>query len=122
MWTVLVVAVVVLWVVTLFRGPSKADLVKIREALGASGALLLDVRTPGEFAGGRLEGAINIPVGELARRLEELGARDRPVVIYCRSGARSATAAGVLRRAGFADVHDLGGLGSGAAAGLTIVR
>jgi phage shock protein E len=75
------------------------------------GALLLDVRTAAEFASGHLEGALNIPVQELEARLGEVGPRSRSIVVYCRSGARSATAAATLRRAGF-DVLDIGGMGS----------
>lgn len=79
-------------------------------ALVESGARLVDVRSPGEFAGGHLPGAVNVPVRELARRLDELGARERAVVVYCQSGLRSANAARILRRAGFREVHDLGSL------------
>lgn len=76
------------------------------------GAVLLDVRSPGEFAGGHIEGAINLPVQELHARLGEVGERTRAVVVYCRSGVRSASASATLRRAGFAAVHDLGGIGN----------
>ena len=76
----------------------------------AEGARLLDVRTPEEFADRHIDGALNIPVSELSARLVELGPRDRPLVVYCRSGNRSATAAKILREAGFADVFDLGPL------------
>lgn len=79
-------------------------------ALVASGARLVDVRSPGEFAGGHLAGALNIPVGELGDRVAEVGDKAKPVVLYCASGMRSASAAGILRRAGFADVHDLGAM------------
>lgn len=72
-----------------------------------SGALLLDVRTPGEYAGGHLPGAVNIPVQELGERARELPATDRAIVIYCRSGARSAAAASALQSLGYR-VHDLG--------------
>jgi len=72
----------------------------------AQGALLLDVRTTGEHAGGHIEGARNIPVQELGARIGELP-RGRQVVVYCRSGARSAAAASMLRSAGF-EVLDLG--------------
>jgi len=78
--------------------------------LVASGARLVDVRSPGEFAGGHLTGALNIPVGELGTRMGEVGDKTKPVVLYCASGMRSASAAGMLRRAGFADVHDLGAM------------
>jgi phage shock protein E len=79
--------------------------------LVANGALLLDVRTPEEFRDRHLDGAVNIPVQELAARIPELGARGRPVVVYCRSGARSASAATLMKSAGY-EVLDIGGIGN----------
>lgn len=78
--------------------------------LVAEGARLVDVRTPGEFAGGHISGAVNIPVDELPRRIAEVGPKDAQVVLYCRSGARSGRAAGLLRQAGYTRVADLGGM------------
>ena len=78
--------------------------------LVAGGARLVDVRSAGEYASGHLDGALNVPVQDLAKRMEELGDKKKPVVLYCASGMRSASAAGTLRRAGFADVHDLGAM------------
>jgi phage shock protein E len=72
------------------------------------GALLLDVRTPSEFAAGHVEGAKNVAVQQLEGALDALGPRDRPVVVYCQSGMRSRLAVALLRRAGFTAVHDLG--------------
>lgn len=80
-------------------------------ALVGAGARLLDVRSPGEFASGHIDGALNIPVDQLAGRLAEVGPKDTPVVVYCRSGARSASAARTLKGAGFARVEDLGPMG-----------
>jgi phage shock protein E len=74
------------------------------------GAVLLDVRTEGEFAQGHVEGARNIPVQALPTRLHELPGKDHPIVVHCRSGARSASAAQMLRRAGWHNIHDIGGL------------
>lgn len=74
------------------------------------GALLLDVRGPDEFAAGHLDGALNVPVDEIGQRLTELGPKEQPVAVYCRSGRRSAAAALLLRDAGFVRVTDLGGL------------
>lgn len=85
------------------RGPSARDLVE-------EGARLLDVRSPEEFADGHLPGAIHIPVDELPSRLAELEPRHAAVVVYCRSGRRSARAAELLRTSGFDAVHDLGAM------------
>lgn len=74
----------------------------------SEGAVLLDVRTPEEYREGHIEGARNIPVQQLAQRMSEVGPPDRPVVVYCRSGGRSQTAAEMLLRAGYQDVFNLG--------------
>lgn len=78
--------------------------------LVAAGARLVDVRTPQEFATDHIPGAINIPVQDLERRMTELAGKERPVVVYCRSGRRSASAARMLESAGYAAVHDLGSM------------
>lgn len=75
-----------------------------------NGALLLDVRTPEEFNAGHIPGARNIPVQELQSRLGELE-KWRSVVVYCRSGARSATAKALLTKAGH-EVLDIGAMGN----------
>jgi rhodanese-related sulfurtransferase len=80
---------------------------------------LIDVRTPEEFAGGHIAGAVNIPVQEIAGRLGEV-AQDQPVVLYCRSGNRSAQAAQILDQAGYAPVYDLGGIGAWQQAGYPV--
>lgn len=77
--------------------------------LVAKGATLLDVRTSEEFCERHLPGAANIPVQELSVRLHELPAGERPVVVYCRSGGRSAMAAELLTRAGH-QVLDIGAM------------
>ena len=72
--------------------------------------LILDVRTPAEFAEGHLPGAINIPYDELASRLDELGPeRNAEVIVYCRSGRRAGLAESVLVETGFSNVRDLTG-------------
>jgi phage shock protein E len=80
---------------------------------------LLDVRTPLEFDTGHIRGAANIAVETLAGRLSEVP-QDKPVVIYCRSGNRSAQAASILREAGYTQVYDLGGVIDWTAAGLPL--
>lgn len=84
------------------RQPSPA------RAMVRDGALLVDVRTPREFAAGHLEGALNIPLQELAERMAEVGPRERPVVVYCQTGSRSEVATELLRQAGYQTVYDLG--------------
>lgn len=84
------------------------DAASAREKI-RSGALVLDVRTAGEYQGGHYGGALNIPVQELEDRLNELGDRKRAIVVYCASGARSARAAGILSQAGFTNVVNAGG-------------
>jgi phage shock protein E len=75
-----------------------------------SGARLIDVRSPAEFAGSHVSGARNIPVGAIARRAAELGDKDRPIIVYCASGARSAMAKRTLKSAGFKRVYNLGAM------------
>ena len=71
---------------------------------------VLDVRTPGEYAAGHLPGAVNIPHDQIAARLGELaGARESDVVVYCRTGKRSAQALGLLDEAGFRRLFHLKG-------------
>ncbi len=74
------------------------------------GPLLLDVRTPEEYAEGHVPGARLIPVQELGSRLGEIeDAKQRGVITYCESGRRASAAAELLREAGFADVRVLDG-------------
>jgi hydroxyacylglutathione hydrolase len=78
---------------------------------------LLDVRNPDEWARGHIEGATLIPLPELHSRLHEVP-RDRPVIVHCQRGGRSAAAAATLDAAGFSDVHDVtGGYATWEAAG-----
>jgi len=72
--------------------------------------LVVDVRTPMEFAAGAFPGALNIPLDELEARLEELGPRTREITVYCASGARSAYAQRMLAGLGFHRVQNGGGL------------
>ena len=78
--------------------------------LVATGARLVDVRSAGEFAATHLEGARNIPVGEIGRRARELGDKSKPVIVYCASGTRSAMAKRTLKSAGFSEVYNLGAM------------
>ncbi len=72
-----------------------------------AGAQLVDVRSPGEYAAGALKGAQNLPVEAIPGWHQRLDPA-RPVLLYCRSGARSGAAKGFLRRLGFQAVYNIG--------------
>lgn len=79
------------------------------------GALLLDVRSPEEFAEGHLPGAHNIPHTEIDTRLPEIATlvgpeKSRPIVVYCRSGRRSGIAKEALLTHGYRQITNLGGI------------
>ncbi len=79
----------------------------------SSGYILLDVRTPEEFEQIRIDGAVLIPDYELAERApEELADQEQIILIYCRSGRRSADAASILAKMGYINVYDFGGINS----------
>jgi rhodanese-related sulfurtransferase len=77
------------------------------KALVASGAKVVDVRTAQEFASGHVPGAINIPYEEIGKRTAEIGPSSTQVVLYCRSGRRSAIAADALKKAGYQNLYDM---------------
>jgi phage shock protein E len=77
-------------------------------SLVAGGALLLDVRTPGEFSQDAIAGAVNVPYDQIEARASELGAKDRQIVVYCRTGHRAGIAARTLVKLGYSAVYDLG--------------
>lgn len=85
---------------------------------------MLDVRSAEEFATGHLPKAKNIPLQELAQRIAELEkSRNNVVITVCKSGVRSASAASVLTKAGFAQVFSLeGGTDSWREQGLPIIK
>lgn len=75
----------------------------------ASGAMVLDVRTPEEFATGHLANAVNIPFEQVTAEFAKRGiAKDTPVVLYCRSGRRSGIAAEALIGAGYTQTYNAG--------------
>ena len=81
-----------------------------RVSSGDTALLVLDVRTAAEFDEGHIPGAVNIPYDSLAARIAELGpAGGHDVVVYCRSGRRSAIALSTLKDAGFSRLFHLEG-------------
>jgi len=82
--------------------------------------IILDVRTQDEYNEGHLDKALLIPVDELKGRLGELP-KDKPIIVYCRSGARSNRAANILIENGFTEVYDMGGILSWQEEGFPVV-
>lgn len=73
-------------------------------------ATIVDVRSPGEFEGEHYPGAINIPLEEIASRVDEFKNMKTPIIAYCRSGNRSGMAVTILKQSGVTDVSNGGGL------------
>lgn len=92
--------------------------------LQSQGAFLLDVREPSEFAEVHAKDATLIPLGQLNSRLEEIVQhKDKPVVVICRSGNRSARAVDMLMKSGFTQVSNVsGGTSAWVSAGLPVVK
>ena len=86
-------------------------------------AVLLDVRENDEWAAGHAPGAVHVPMGQVAQRLDELTTvfPDRSVHVVCRSGGRSARVTAYLKQAGWAAVNVDGGMRAWAAAGRPMV-
>ncbi len=81
----------------------------IATAESGEGYVLIDVRTPQEYAGGHIPTAVNIDYREIEDALSEMD-RDQPVVLYCRTGNRSSRADRTLQQMGFTNVVDFGGI------------
>ena len=75
-----------------------------------SGAILLDVRTPQEYAQGHIPGSRNIPLQELGSTDKVVNHKETPLFVYCLSGGRSRQAAAVLKQMGYTNVTNIGGI------------
>ena len=89
---------------SLFSSQPKVDLASVIH----QGALLVDVRSPAEFASGHVKGSVNIPLSEVAKRVKEFKKRS-PVIVFCQSGNRSSQAITILKKNGITDVYNGGG-------------
>ena len=97
----------------LFDSLKPADInAGVQEFRETPGAKLIDVRTPAEFAGGHIPGAVNVPLQQLGQIASVAPDAATPLFTYCQSGARSAQATAALKRAGYADVRNIGGIGN----------
>lgn len=116
-WTVAVVGILV-FVTFAFScgrvdaGPESSIKASDLAARIASGTapVILDVRTPDEFASGHISGAVNVPLNELADRLPGLElSPTQEIVVHCQRGPRAAKAETILRNSGYTNVRDLTG-------------
>ncbi len=106
------------------RGVKEVDSARALSLINHQDAFILDVREPEEFKSGHLLNAKSIPLGKLKERIGEIERyRDKPVIVVCRSGNRSATACALLGRDGFAQAYNLaGGVAAWQKAGLPLEK
>ena len=94
----------------LFRSWKTVTPLEATRLINREDAVLLDVREDSEYRGGHIINSVHIPLSVLDKRLDELEKhKDRPIVVACRTGNRSAAACTRLSKAGFAQVYNLGG-------------
>jgi rhodanese-related sulfurtransferase len=95
----------------------------IKENEGNQDFVIIDVRTPEEFVDGHLENALNINLnsGSFSDDINKLN-KNKPYLIYCRSGNRSAQAAVIMKDLGFKGVYDMGGINDWITEGFPIVK
>ena len=74
------------------------------------GALLLDVRSPGEYRLGHIPGSENVPLNRLELLEEMAESKEIPLFVYCQSGSRSRQAVSLLSRMGYANAKNIGGI------------
>lgn len=82
----------------------------VEEYAGTPGAVLLDVRTPEEYAAGHIGGSRNIPLDALRGITDVIRDKETPIFVYCLSGARSRQAEALLVNMGFTRVKNIGGI------------
>lgn len=82
----------------------------ISEILQKENPVLIDVRSHQEFREGHIQGAKNIPLDEIPRRVDEIKSLSGPVILYCRSGSRSGMAVDFLKKTGMKKIYNGGGI------------
>jgi phage shock protein E len=95
---------------SMFSGPSIDE--QLDSARQQPDALVVDVRTPGEFSGGHIPHAINVPVSSIEDLEKKTTGKDQPLYLYCASGARSSRAAKFMKSRGYTQVVNMGSIGS----------
>ena len=82
----------------------------VKDYLATPGAVLLDVRTSEEYRDGHIPGSKNVPLQALDKVASVAENKNMALYVYCHSGARSRQAAGLLRRMGYRNVNNIGGI------------
>lgn len=82
----------------------------VKTFAATTGAMLLDVRNPDEYALGHIPGSVNLPLSEIRTADDRIPDLNTPLFIYCLSGARSGRAIAELRSMGYTELHNLGGI------------
>ncbi|MEX0324631.1 MAG: rhodanese-like domain-containing protein [Puniceicoccaceae bacterium] len=110
-WIPLIVVIVIFLYIAL----PKVKAMNPEEAVAIlkKGALLIDVRTPGEFASQSVPGSTNYPLDQLEKKVAEAEiSKDQPILLFCRSGRRSGIATSNLKSLGYEQVYNLGAFGN----------
>lgn len=107
-----------------FRAGQEIGAFDAVQLINRKDAVVIDVRDVGEYEAGHIAGARHVPERQLAERLKELEKfRDKPLIVTCRSGARSGVAVQVLRRNGFGEAVNLrGGIDAWQQAGMPLQK
>jgi phage shock protein E len=84
----------------------------VKDYNDTEGAVLLDVRSPQEYAGGHIPDSKNVPLQSIANAGSVVKDKNTPLFVYCYSGARSAQAVSALKQMGYANVTNIGGIAS----------
>lgn len=109
-WAIAIILGVTLGVQQLQASAVNSVDVKLAQSMNKEGALLLDVRELDEYKAIHAPNAQLIPLGELSSRLKEIEAyKDKPIVVMCRSGRRSAKAVSILQAAGYTKASNVSG-------------
>ena len=90
---------------SLFGVGAKVDFRELKK----QGAIILDVRSKGEYQGGHISGSMNISVDQLSSNLSKLKDKNQPIITCCASGMRSASAKSILKSNGYTNVYNGGG-------------
>ena len=94
----------------LFRPGNEVGVIEAVQLINRRDAVVVDVREDAEYATGHIANARHVPLAQFADRIKELEKfKSRPIITYCRSGGRAASAAGMLRNNGFNEVFMLRG-------------